>query len=1303
MIKTELRIIELKEIEVLNTKFTKNTSYWNNTGTTQWSMSEWENAVRSSTGDTSMLFQDLSGIETGKTYKVSYQVIRNSGETITPYFADTSGTTRSLSGKYTDYFTLATGITITDNLLGFIPSSDFDGGVTDMQVSYYDYDEYGIQLYDDLSYNLTFQVFDIDNLEQRASSFSKTIKIPGTSRNNEIFNHLYDIDIEETETYIRGKTRNYFFNKKLDCELLYDSIPIKEGFFELQKSYYNESTRQIEYEGVFYSRTTNFSESVGDKLLVGNTEIGDDLDFTEYNHELNMDNFIASHSGTYYDNSVGYYYPIIDYANLDEYNFTDIESFRPSLYVKEIIDKIFEDVGYTYSSTFFDSAFFKSLIIPWVGDVKEDEDELDSRNLRVSMNDIDGTTDFTGNGPIIWGDISQYAYRDFYNDSPIFLKSSPSGPLPPTVRKIPLDKDSPLPYYNSAGNDFDTSNYYWEVPTKGKYRIEWSSGQNIYLIPLRYGEPYYNYFCYILGDGNIEVKLQLYKNEDGFTTLIKEQTSLVNVPYNTPEATIGGGDVWIPAWQDDIMWSGVLKKGAKVWAAVSLSNYNIWAYSNGQQGAHVRAWMDVMSSRGFGQNFKVTAENSYTLYEGEIVEMNKALPPETKQIDFFKNICNMFNLVVDEYPNTDKKLYIETRLDYYASGSTLDWTNKEDLSIPEEIERIPTLINKDFSIGYEEDNDDYNERYSEENRNLIYGNTTIKNPYLSNDKYKIEITSSPTPLSLLGYTNWAVSKIFKTDSNGNATESEFNNRILYRSNIAANGVNVQEGYLLPYYIVHSGTSSTSFGYSPYHNGTDYEYQPYAGHFNDPYTPTVDLNFGICNVYYYPILSNTVTNNNLYNLYWREYIDELMNLNSKRVTKYLKLGINDVYNFSFADKVWIDNVLYVVEKINEWNPGQVTKVELMKLDKFSFDTSTTADYEINVKYKKKSPTVRSNIINLQRPYSSYIRLYDTGTTTGYVSGGTSDFDFNNVSGTTNTTYVDRKNKIADGAYGIVIGDGNTINSGDVFIKGNNNTINTGSTDISIISSNNTIEEGASNIFITGRNNTVKSGATNVSILSNDITIEKDVSNVIVFFNDESGKTITTSNYIYIPSGYTIENYYNITETDDAIYSGITNSGVTKTYLESNYYNTGQTYTKTETDSTFRSTGDTVDWNDISDTPTGTTGYGITDVYTKTEADERYATQGGGFDYYNKSTQTYTSGDVFIIGDDYNGTGRTITLATAQVSAGKMYVIQDEVGNASSNNITIDTEGTETINGNANTSISTNFGKLFIYSDGTNWFS
>jgi hypothetical protein len=64
--------------------------------------------------------------------------------------------------------------------------------------------------------------------------------------------------------------------------------------------------------------------------------------------------------------------------------------------------------------------------------------------------------------------------------------------------------------------------------------------------------------------------------------------------------------------------------------------------------------------------------------------------------------------------------------------------------------------------------------------------------------------------------------------------------------------------------------------------------------------------------------------------------------------------------------------------------------------------------------------------------------------------------------------------------------------------------------------------------------------------------------------------------------------------------------------------------------------------------------------------------------------------------------SLTLPTAQVISGRVIHIKDAGGNAGSNNITIDTEGSETIDGAATLVLSANYESVSLYCDGSNWF-
>lgn len=77
---------------------------------------------------------------------------------------------------------------------------------------------------------------------------------------------------------------------------------------------------------------------------------------------------------------------------------------------------------------------------------------------------------------------------------------------------------------------------------------------------------------------------------------------------------------------------------------------------------------------------------------------------------------------------------------------------------------------------------------------------------------------------------------------------------------------------------------------------------------------------------------------------------------------------------------------------------------------------------------------------------------------------------------------------------------------------------------------------------------------------------------------------------------------------------------------------------------------------------------------------------------------------ILGVTYTTTGAcAIDLKTAQTTSGRVITIKDAGGLAGTNNITITTEGSQLIDGAATKVISTNYGSVTLYCNGTNWFS
>lgn len=105
---------------------------------------------------------------------------------------------------------------------------------------------------------------------------------------------------------------------------------------------------------------------------------------------------------------------------------------------------------------------------------------------------------------------------------------------------------------------------------------------------------------------------------------------------------------------------------------------------------------------------------------------------------------------------------------------------------------------------------------------------------------------------------------------------------------------------------------------------------YAGHVDDPITPTFDLCFSPPQELSFEV--DNYTANNLFNNYWSAYMAEITDKDSRLLTCTMKLAFKDIYKLDFARLIWIDGVLYRLNKITDFNATNedVCSVELLKI-------------------------------------------------------------------------------------------------------------------------------------------------------------------------------------------------------------------------------------------------------------------------------------------------------------------------------------------------------------------------------------
>lgn len=90
-------------------------------------------------------------------------------------------------------------------------------------------------------------------------------------------------------------------------------------------------------------------------------------------------------------------------------------------------------------------------------------------------------------------------------------------------------------------------------------------------------------------------------------------------------------------------------------------------------------------------------------------------------------------------------------------------------------------------------------------------------------------------------------------------------------------------------------------------------------------------------------------------------------------------------------------------------------------------------------------------------------------------------------------------------------------------------------------------------------------------------------------------------------------------------------------------------------------------------------------------------------YKSIGDTYnTEQHIQIVGADTTSAPVIIILDSSTVGPGSVLIIKDEGGNAAINNITVNTEGSETIDGASTDIIDINFESQGYYNNGIDWF-
>jgi len=685
---------------------------------------------------------------------------------------------------------------------------------------------------------VTYSIGDIEDVTKQRGSFSKTITLPNTPTNRACFAYAYNI-----QSFVGG----FQPNKRIRAAMWEDGVQVFSGVLQLLSMSKTKGT--VTYEVGLFTDNVSLFKAIEGNMLVNTAGV------TGMNHTPTSGHV----SGTWTASgalSSGYVYGVVDAAG-----FTDILNqgggwfqapwwrLGPSIYVKKMVDLIFTEAGFRYSSTFFNSSLFNKLVIPYA-----------AGTMPINLSGSNILAQSTGN-------------VNFMEDA---------------NTTILFSKDTPAPFYDNPG--------YW---------VASSSTFVAPAVPTRW---------------NVDVTLTVSGNfavGAGFTC----NMSIRNITDSTDNAVITN-----------------INARTQQQFIVRFQNVTIPANTTANIGFVITQDISVLQTQ-----FSILsgATVQWTCLENPqsigVLDMRTALPADVKQSDLLQDLQKMFNLQFMPDPQDPKLLYIEPWKDFYSSGS-LDWTQKADENAEQNITNGDPNAYTNVMFKYK-DMGDYLSKTYKQSYPLAregYGGRIFNtsNFYGKGDKVVETLCGTLIPASFS--TDKIVGRTWDIDGT------------LASGTVKA----LQTGYRLAQYNLIEGQTEWAYQYGVSGNtalSVGILRMPFVSHIDNPYAPNVDLAFGQPRLVYYNAVNASgspyaYTNNNLYNTYWLNYINETVSQEALQLELTMMLSSVDIYQLDFRKPIYYGGIRWRLLEIRDYLVGQmkpcrVTLRRILNLADFAATTTT----------------------------------------------------------------------------------------------------------------------------------------------------------------------------------------------------------------------------------------------------------------------------------------------------------------------------------------------------------------------------
>jgi hypothetical protein len=708
-----------------------------------------------------------------------------------------------------------------------------------------------LDLYADETIPLTLSVDDFTKIAEKVQSYSKSFNIPQTKRNQRTFNNIFSI----TRLY-DGVIFNPYMQTK--AVLKVDGFLVFEGFLRLIDV--SDKNGEVSYNVNLYSEAIALKDYL-EKKIIG------DIDFTELEHEYQITNiknsWNTSGTGITYDNAgtSGYRdandtlkYPFVDWKHQYTYSTDDMpiiarleDVWRPWIQIKYLINRIFEDTPFSWSSTFFNDAQFERLYM-----------------------------DFN------WGEDGVPLAEGATNYNMLCLRVIGSSCVVPSNCAVPTSFTAlEIGSTTAIGSTPPQVN-----TTTGVFT---ATNDNTTVTAVIDGMAFEN-----TTGSDIDVTIKCVAIIGGITQDINIQT------FSVPASITG----YVPPTY-----------------TVFLEIDNLDSFS-----LHIES-----ASAGVNIVFTATPTVKYTVSILSVVNsaIMNTLRGEMGQWEFIAAILKMFNLVTLPSDTNPNEIQFETYADTFikqtsggagsgdvtlsARGVVHNWTEKIDV---ENIKLKPlTDLKAETIFRFEEDDDDYSYGVYKKATRHLYGSKVFDASgatlLTGEDDISAEPFASTVIKRLENYlTEFVTPSIYAFDPDSGSSDFDNAPRILYSVGTVTMSSDTYE-YPAQNGVAGSTTQDSFLQFSHTTSvpavGTNYDFV-----FGEQFLFT---GVGIS-----PL-------NNLFNLYWLPYYNELYNPDTRTMTLKLNLSAADINTFKFNDQVFIKQRVFRVNKI-DYKPNDLSTVEFI---------------------------------------------------------------------------------------------------------------------------------------------------------------------------------------------------------------------------------------------------------------------------------------------------------------------------------------------------------------------------------------